>query len=152
MTLILIELQDDNLMQEIKVQDNNTQVAAIRPHLYRHNFATGSLFIEVQDTNNRIIATSNTIAISAIGTLDFFHGYVRFDIEASLKANTVYDISLRSTGGYTFAESAYIGWVNDFDLAKYDKNYVPANSFKDALDMEIWERKVIERGENDEDS
>jgi len=145
-TLILNELIDDDLKQEIKVKDQNVDVIAIRPHIYRHNFATGSLAIQVQDTIGDIIATSNTIAISSIATLDFFHGYIRFDIEASLKADTIYNISLRSSGGYTFAESAYIGWCNDFDLEKYDKNYIPLNEFAAALDMEIWERTVIQRG------
>jgi len=148
-TLVVFELQSDDLKQEIKVKDQNVQVAAIRPHIYRHRFATGSLFVEVQDVNDKIIITSNTIAISAIGTLDFFHGYVRFDIEASLQAEAVYRISLRSTGGYVFAESAYIGWVNDYDLQKYDRNFTPTNDIAAPLDMEIWERKTIPEGLDD---
>ena len=89
-----------------------------------------------------VIATSETIAISTITSSLYFHGYVRFYIDALLAANTNYFIALRSTG-YTFAESALVGWCSDFDLRKYP---VASGLTDNPMDTEIWGYKSVTRG------
>lgn len=152
MKLIVFELQDDNIKQQIKVNENDLQVGAIRPHIYRHRAPAGTISMQVQDVNGGIIATSNALTISTLGTLDFFHGQIRFDIEASLNANTVYNIAMRSSG-YSFAEAAYVGWCNDYDLQKNERNFEldfsNGGDFDAALLMEVWERVVLPKNEED---
>lgn len=137
MKLIVYEL-DGVVFQEITPIGKNQMISAIRPHLYKHLAPTGNLKIQVQDTNGRVIQESNTVAISDISSANYFHGYVRFDINIGLMVNRTYRIALVPSGGYTFSESAYIGWCGGFDLGKYEEDYTVNSTFDYGLDMEIW--------------
>jgi hypothetical protein len=118
--------------------DKNTILDAVRPHLYRHGHPAGSLQIQVYDASDVLLSTSNSVAISDIGTANYFHGYVRFDVNAGLKRNQVYKFRLVATG-YSFSESGYIAWSNDYDLKKY--SYVsPEDAIHAPLDIELYER------------
>jgi hypothetical protein len=141
MKLIIHELQSDAL-EQVVTPDKNTIVSAIRPRLYRHNFATGSLKVQIKDDTDTVIAESAAVNISDIGTAAFFHGYVRFYVDAYLKKNQTYTVCLVSADGYSFDESAYCGWVNGYDLGKYATATPPADAYAYPLDLEIWERKV----------
>lgn len=142
MKLIVHELKAAGLIQEIKAP-RNVLVEAIRPHIYRHNSPTGSLKIQILDDSDVLITESEVIDIDDIGSQDFFHGYVRFLINVGLKEGLTYKIKLVGLSGYTFSESSYIGWCNDFDLSKYLASYNPATPLNRPLDIEIWERKNI---------
>lgn len=142
MKLVVHELTGSGLVQEI-TPSKNTLVEAIRPHIYRHNFATGSLKIQVLNSFNTVLAESDVVSISAIGSQNFFHGYVRFLINIGMAAGVTYKIKLVGQGGYTFSEGSYIGWCNDYDLSKYEASYNPTSLLKRPLDIEIWERKNI---------
>lgn len=141
MTLVIHELTS-NLDQVITTPDRDIIVEAIRPHIYRHRFPTGSLKIQIYDSLNALVSESEVIQISDIGTLGFFHGYVRFYINAYLAKNSSYKIRLVSQGGYTFDESAYCAWVNGYDLAKYQPSLPLPDGISFPLDYEIWELKV----------
>lgn len=132
--------------QEITSPDSHSMLSAVRPHLYRHNFPLGSLKIALLDSNKVFLQHSNSVNIADIDIDDgplgraFFHGYVRFDIDYPLVANTNYWLRLDSTG-YSFSESAYIGWVKDDpDHRKYDALYSPNLGMNAPLDVEIWAR------------
>ena len=149
MKLVVYELTS-TLYQEITTPNRRVNVRAIRPHIYKHNLPAGTLTINIRDTTGGLVKASDPVSISDIHTngansQDFFHGYIRFDIEKDLLPNTTYRIELASSG-YTFAESAYIGWCNDFDLRKYDADYSPNDGLVAAADMEIWESKETRRG------
>jgi hypothetical protein len=137
--LLVHELEAVALEQAI-IPQKNTIVEAIRPHIYRHNFATGSLKLQIHNAADELVAESESINIADIATMDYFHGYVRFYINAYLKKDEEYTLSLVGEGGYTFAEGAYIGWVNGHDLAKYPISEAPASHYNYPLDYEIWER------------
>jgi hypothetical protein len=141
MKLVVQELSTGGIDQ-IVTPEKNTIVEAIRPHLYRHNFPTGSLKLQIIDATSTVIAESETINISIIALADFFHGYVRFFVNAYLEKDQPYTIRLLGIGGYVFDESAYCGWCNGFDLEKYPMDAVPANTFRYPFDLEIWERTV----------
>lgn len=129
------------LKQEINLLDKDLLVHAIRPHIYRHNSPTGSLHLEIWDENEKTIAQSSSVAIASIGTAAYFHGYVEFPFVEPLKAGSTYWVALKATGGYSFSESAYIGWCNDYDLRKVDADYTPNEGVSAALDMEFWVKK-----------
>lgn len=139
MKLCVAEL-DTELFQAI-TPSQNTFVEAIRIHLYRHNAPAGSLSVRIADTNGRSIAVSDTVAISSIPSGNFYHGYIRFLIQCSLKKSEQYRVYLNSSG-YSFSESAYIGWCNDFDLRKYPTAYTPSSALAAPLDLEVWAKST----------
>ena len=133
--------------QQIEIGGDDILLEAIRPWLYKHNSPAGSLRLVIKDESEVVtVATSETIAISAISVADFFHGAVRFLVDAGLTKNTKYWVILEGISGYAFAEAAYIGWNGDFDLKIVDRNYANNEGFNSALLMELWERKTIKRG------
>jgi len=157
MKLIVDELglgATNELFQEITVGDSSRNVTNIRPHLYRHNSPSGSLRIDVRDLNDEIAASSNTVAISTIDPgNNFFHGSINFAINFSFRSSETYRIYLVGVSGYTFGESAYIGWCRDFDLSKYPKDFTPKVGFNTALIMELWDNRFSREGfENEQDS
>lgn len=157
MKLIVNELglsNDNELFQEITVGDHSRFVTNIRPHLYRHNSPAGSLRMEVRDLNDQVAATSDIVAISSIDPgNDFFHGEIRFSLDFGFQAGASYRVYLVGVSGYTFSESAYIGWCRDFDLRKYPVDYTPATGMNSALLMELWDNRFSREGfENEGDS
>lgn len=137
--------------QEITIGDDDLDVVAIRPHLIRFNNPAGSVRMQVLDSSKRLIAQS---ALASIATVDvddavvgedFVHGYVRFYLNVPMKAGTTYWIRLVGSG-YTFSESAYLGWCNDFDLRKVPVLYDQNGDWEAALDVELWVRRRSLRG------
>lgn len=141
--LLLFEPLETTLTQQVEATAD-AQVHAIRPHLYIKNNPAGSLRVNILDSNNRLIESSDTIAISAITSALYFHGYVRFLIEEPLKKGEIYHIRLVGTSGYSFTDtsSPLVGWCFDFDLAKYPK----AAGVDSAFDLEIWHHRQIKKG------
>ena len=139
MKLVVHELTGSGLFQTV-TRDRRTIVEAVRPHIYRHNFPTGNLKVQILTEADDLVAESSEVPISSIGTEDFFHGNVRFLLNAYLNKNTNYKIKLVGTGGYSFNESAYIGWCVGFDLGRYPETYEPASLLNKPLDLEIWSR------------
>jgi len=133
MKLNVHELQAAGLMQRFTVGSNPLDVYAIRPHLYKHLSPAGSLYMEIRSDGGSLLSTSETLTISSIhsngfASANYGHGDIRFYTSARLAANTTYQLWLKSTG-YTYANSAFIGWCNDFDLRKIDKDFTgPASA------------------------
>jgi len=151
MKLVVFELGltgsfgNTQLSQQIRTT-KDVQLEAIRPHLYVEDNPSGSLFIEVQDNNNKTIATSNAVTVSSItGGSTYFHGYVRFDILIGLRESVAYNVALKSTG-YTYSPTSFVGWANDFDLRKAIASVPSPVGVSSPLDMELWERKQVMRG------
>ena len=144
MTSLAVEELKTTLNQEILVGDNNLNVEAIRPRLYKHNVPAGTLQVQVRDTNDKIISTSNSITITDISAVAFFHGFIRFDINAGLKAGTTYRLFLVPSG-YTFTESDYVGWVKDHEDTQIGVSYSPSSGFLSPLSAQIWARNRTER-------
>lgn len=138
-TLVVIECDPDTVYQQI-VADKNMFVVALRPHLYIHGSPAGSVKVQVLDTNNRVVAESATQTITSLKTESYAHGYIKFDINASLRKGTSYRLAVVCGGGYTFSESNYIGVCLDWDSPKVECSYSPNTGFNAALDFEIWER------------
>jgi hypothetical protein len=135
--LIVHELTDNDLAQEL-ICPENMSVIAVRPHIYRHNFATGSLQIQILNDSDELMVESEEVDISDIGTSDYFHGYVRFDVSVGMQKGQAYKIKLVGLNGYSFTEDSYCGICNDYDLRKYDTDFSPSEGVYAPLDIEIW--------------
>lgn len=123
----------------------NVNLVAVRPHLYRHNFQTGTLKVEVLDNEDNLLAESESIEINDIvgpNEYDFFHGYVRFYVSVGLKKDETYKFKLVGEDGYSFDPAAYVGWCSFLDLNKYQPTYTPSCDLNYPLDIELWERKT----------
>lgn len=144
MKLLVDELgkSSASLVQQITIGDKNLDVTAIRPYLYFHNQASGSIALEIEDANGKKIATSESLSIATIkagiSSLGFDHGLLRFYVNASLRKNTTYGIRLVSSGGYSFADAAYVGWCRDYDLRIVGAAWSPSTGANSALLMELW--------------
>lgn len=146
MILLTHELSSNGLKQVITVGDGNLDVVAIRPHLYKHLSPSGYIKIKLLDANEKEIGETDSVLISDISASSYFHGYVRFDCHFQLIKNTDYVINLVGFGGYSFNESAYVGWCNDFDLRKVSCDYTPNTVNHAALELELWTKNKKQRG------
>lgn len=139
MTLIVSELRD--LLFQVITPNENIQVEAIRIHLYKHNSPTGTFTLQIRDTNNRIVAASSeSFEASDFSSAAFFHGQVRFYLKAYVQKGRQYRVCLVPTG-YSFSESAYLGWCNSYDLLSYNTSYEYSNDLEAPLSLEIWSFK-----------
>lgn len=143
MTIVVHELSTE-LFQTMTTGPQHEVIRAIRPHLLKFLNPAGSLYMEIEDTDSNVVATSEEIDIVDISVADYFHGYIRFFIDAVLAPDTDYNFYLRHTG-YTFDEAAYIGWCNDYDLRKYELGY-EADDLTAPLDQEIWGQNLVSGG------
>lgn len=145
MKLIVNELKTE-LVQVITVGDHPIQLYAIRPHLYRHLWASGAVYIEIRDLNGQIIDTSEVIDIADLPTGNYFHGLIRFRIATELQAGASYQIAIVSVAPYSFNESAYIGWCVEWDTPRIPASYTLVGAAHAPFDFELWEmRNVLRR-------
>lgn len=147
MKLLVHELKT-TLTQRITIGKDNIDLYAIRPYLLFYAAPAGSLKLQVRDLAGNLVAESETLSVAAIKaaipSLGHDHGFVRFLITVMLRKNTQYDIVLVPTG-YSFNESAYVGWCNGFDLAKVGTDYTPSAGWSSALNMEFWGTRTTAR-------
>jgi len=125
---------------EAKVQSKKEfNCIAIRPHILKLGAITGDLKISVYDeTGNTLISESNTVDISSISSATYFHGVVRFDINVGFKRDTSYIVRLEGTGAYSPSDTIHVGWCRDFDLRKFDANYLQNVGYNSAFLFEVW--------------
>lgn len=134
MTLVVHELVTF-LAQSFTVGSKNAEITAVRPHLVKYGSPAGSFYIEIQDADGQLIATSNALTAAEISSASYFHGHVRFDVTAGLKAGRVIRVALKATG-YTFSEATYIAWANrSGGVSETEK-----------LDTEFWNYNRLQKG------
>lgn len=134
-TLLLNELKT-SLTQTITPEYTQI-VRAIRLDLVKYANPAGSIKVTIKDEHDNTVATSPLLAISSISEDLYYHGFIRFDISAHLKANTTYNIVL-SSQGYTFSDSNYIGWKLDYSRQGYELTPENNNLFESAFSLELW--------------
>ena len=145
MKLLVHELRS-TLLAHFQTGRGVRRIAAVRPHLVRIGSPAGSVYLEIRDAEDALIATSETRTIAGMGSGGHWHGYATFQITAHLKGNTAYRLVLVSTG-YAFNESDYLGWANGFSLGKYPATYTAANpDWSAPLDFELWKNCTIQKG------
>lgn len=147
MDLIVEDLSSGTVEQKFTTGDFPVNVVAVRPHLYKHLAPAGSITMQLRDASGSLLASSNAVTIASITAAsgNYFHGMIKFDLNAGLLPNTVYRFRMTTTG-YTHSDSAYVGWCRDFDLGRYDSTYTSDSGLGAALGLEIWENKNVVKG------
>ncbi|RTL05230.1 hypothetical protein EKK58_08765 [Candidatus Dependentiae bacterium] len=140
MTLLVAECKP-SVSQPIRAAEPMF-IVALRPHLYIHGSPSGTVKVQILDTNNRVVTESSSVSISTLKTLDYAHKYYRFDLSANLSQDTSYKLAVVCEGGYSFSESAYVGVCLDWDNRKSSVGYSPSTSYEQPLDIEVWERRI----------
>lgn len=148
MKLVVHELIATPLFQKIILKERDINVSFVRLHLYKALTSAGSLICQIWNEDQRVIAESSAVSINTISAANYFHGEVRFDVNAALKAEQVYYVALTSTG-YTYSASNWVGWCNDWDLHKAelaDDEILLSGLRNRPLLIEFWEQKQITEG------
>ena len=149
MRIYVQELKASALSQTIAVT-SDILVKTVRLHLYKHNSPSGTFTMQITDNSDNVI-TSKGLTVSemqssgsAALSQNLYRGYISFELSqpVALRAGT-FKIKLTSSG-YTFAESAYIGWLKDWDDTK--PSITDASTPKPAdspFDFEIYSLKGV---------
>jgi hypothetical protein len=98
--------------------DVEVSCIGIRPKLYKHLEPAGTFTISlIEKGSAKVLRTKSQTAaeMKAAGELDDYSaGFILFDWDfVNLKKDEIYTIKLEASG-YTFAESAYIGWIKEY--------------------------------------
>lgn len=143
MTTLVIEELKTTLTQDFSWRPRErAHVIAARPHLYAHNNPAGTFTLALLNSSSATLASKSFLASDlyfALGTGNLYaqlYFPVIFDQAIHLPTG---DYKLRlSSSGYSFSESAYMGWVRDHEDLKVPLLYTPPDDFHNPLSYEIW--------------
>lgn len=131
MRLCVYENGVEGQSHKFLVGDANIQMAGVLLHIYKAGSPSGTMRLELYsatDVSNRIAYAD--VLLSALPS-GYFHGFIKFDLQYSLAANTAYYLVLGSAGGYAYGASNFFGlvisdaltwkgkWGMDFRILKY---------------------------------
>lgn len=158
MSQLLFNELDTELYQEI-TSTKNQFIDAFHLHLIKYNQPSGSLLVDIRDSNDKIIATSSAVSNADIHSnadagngQDYYHGLVRFLIDFNMRKGTTYRLVLKSTGGYSFSSSVFIGWCKDFDhlnkdgLRRTGVSYSGAVGYSSSFDFVAHSKVLLRKG------
>jgi hypothetical protein len=119
-------------------------MVAVRPKLFISLNPAGSIKVQLRDVNGKVISESPSSTIADLKTAasagNYFHGYVKFDLEVPLQANVEYQFAVVCFGGYSFSPPDFVGVCLEFENKKYEPDYTPNTGLNSHADFEIWER------------
>ena len=145
-TLVLDEL-DTTLSQDFTINLNRRySIEGIRPYIYMHNAPAGTFTLSVKDGVTTLASqTFDSAEIkSDLSTADnYAHVWKRlvFDNPFQLSLGT-YTLEL-SSAGYTFAESAYIGWIREFENVFNETSGTINTLFDNPFSFQIFENRRV---------
>jgi len=147
--LLVHELETE--LSQTVVPTRNVRIRAIYLGLLRYNTTTGTLTLRLEDTLGELNEASNAVNISALGSDTYVHGLFRFDLQASIRKDTTYKLTLTSGGGYSYSSSAFVGWKSDFDftvdeMRRVPVSYSPSKGYQAPLEYLVVEKKLLRKG------
>jgi hypothetical protein len=143
LTKLVVEELKTTLVQDFSWNlRTRAHAHAFRPHLYVHNAPAGAFTLAVLDSVDTVLG-SGTFAsadvYSGLGTANLYaHAYFRVDMTNMPPLHPgSYKLRL-SSSGYTFSESAYLGWVRDHEDLKAPIDGAPASDLNNPMSFEMW--------------
>mgnify|MGYP000753317968 CR=1 FL=1 len=147
MLVVVHELNLTEVKQKIIIGDRPLMIHAVCPYLFRWLAPAGTCYVQLQDENGKKIADSESLTISTIGTGNYWHGFQRFLLSASLKEGQTYYLALK-TSGYTYGAIAYLGWANSYELRNAGSaSYSPSTGLNAPLGLRLWHYSFTEKGD-----
>ncbi len=124
MRLVVSELRT-TLEQEFTVTTDK-MIERVRLHLCKYLSPAGTFTISIVNSEDVILA-SRSLTLAEMQTLgsdnlsiDYYHGFVSFQFARPLALHEgQYSVRLSSTG-YTYSDSAFLGWVRDWDDTNFE--------------------------------
>ena len=120
-TLLLHELREGETLTQTFTTNERIAMAGIRLYLYKHLSPVGNFTLTIKYNTTELASATVTSAImeandSNITATNYYHGFIRFDLDSNviLDENIIYTLEL-SGSGYTYSDSAFIGWVKEFE-------------------------------------
>ena len=121
-----------------------TNAVAFRPNLYIAGSPSGSLKITVLDGSTEIASVTQTIAdIRAnLGNPNYVHGVIRFTLSEIIRlSRDTYTLRLEGTGGYSYSNSDYVGWVQNHENLINEPDTTPTSDLLNPYGFELWSYK-----------
>lgn len=147
MQIVVHELDSVAVKQKITVGNTPIQLAHVCAYLFRWLSPAGSVYLQLQDANGKKIADSDSVSIAALGSGNYWHGFRKFDLNASLKENTDYYLELKSSG-YTYGALAYVGWCADYEWRNaFAATYSPSTGRHAPLGLRLWSYNFTNKGD-----
>ncbi len=148
-TLVLDELKT-TLEQDFTLNEDSLtgmRIKAIRPLLYLHNDPTGTFTISLKQGVTTIDSKALTMA-EILSNANFSAGQYHwgvfnfeFDQYNTIKRGLTYTIEL-SSSGYSFTESAYVGWIKPHEDLVNTFNEVVDIFTKNPFGYQLWGHKI----------
>ena len=145
-TLVLDELIT-TLSQDFTINLNRRySIEGIRPYIYMHNAPAGTFTLSLKEGVTTLVSqTFDSAEIkSDLSTSDnFAHIWKRlvFSTPFQLSKGT-YTLEL-SSSGYTFAESAYIGWIREYENVFNETSGTIDTLFDNPFSFQIFENRRV---------
>lgn len=121
MRLLVDPLIDEDLDQTFSLSLIRRNVIEIKPYIYMHNAPIGTFTIRIiKDENviDELDFTSSDIKNKLDTTDNYAHVYL--PLSTSLKLDSGDYIARLTSSDYTYNDSAYIGWVKEWDSLFYE--------------------------------
>jgi hypothetical protein len=121
------------------------QIAAILPHLYIHNEPSGNFTFTLKKGANTIFSkTFNVTQIKSTieNALDFSHLWLPIIPDLPTQVESGEYLFELTASGYTFNESAYIGWCRNFEEMSFKGDFGQFNSDENNLQLRLKTKEI----------
>ena len=143
-TLVLDELKttlEQNITIDLK---RRYDVAAIRPYIYMHNAPAGIFTLSIKTDTETLASqdfTSAEIKTDLSTSDNYAHIWkvIQFNDPVFLLDDD-YILEL-SSSGYTFSESAYVGWIKEHESQFNDTSFTGLYDIDRPFSFQIFEHK-----------
>lgn len=151
MKLIVWELGLDGVNESLKETyslTKDTDLYAVRAHLMIYGAPAGTVYMQIwHATENKVIKQSDSHTITSLKSNTYAHGMYRFVFNVNLKSGT-YRFVLRSSGGYSYSSSAFVGWCAHRELRRVStpEGTEEFGGFSEPKGLEFWEYNKLNKG------
>lgn len=148
MQLIVWEVGSGDTVAQQYTAFKNQNLEFLVPHLMVRGTPGGSVYLQLQDSSGQKIADTASVSIATIADgNEIFHGKYRFPITATVRTGVTYRVEMLTSGGYTYAETDFVGWCNSWERKNtFDAAYSPSWGVQAPLILDFWGSEYLKKG------